>query len=139
MTASPESIPTAIHLRKNFVNHRPEFPITGLVHLGQHPSLETAVSAVINAWLKKYTDPTSSCLPQIRAVLHILRLRVAHIASHAIGKGPQGPLEEILRKRRSFCFAFSSVRTLLTTRTASSSSPKSSLSSSFISANKELA
>ena len=51
--------------------------------------------------VKKYTDPTSSCFPQIQAVLHILRLRVAHIASHAVGKGAQGPLEEILRTQEA--------------------------------------
>jgi hypothetical protein len=42
--------------------------------------------------------------------LHILRLRVAHITSHAIGKGPQGPLEEILRTQEAiflFCLLLS--------------------------------
>ena len=100
MIASPESIPTAIYLRKNLVNHRPKFPITGLVHFGQHLFLESAVREVIDAWLKKYTDPTSSCLPYFWAVLHVLRLRVTHIISHAVGKGP-GPLEEILRMQEA--------------------------------------
>jgi hypothetical protein len=108
-----ESIPTAIHLRKNFVNHRPKIPIAGLVHIGQHPSLESAVSAVINAWLKKYTDPTSSCgLP----ISHRTQL-----AKTLKGRSRRS----CARKRRSFCFAFSSVRTLPTTRTAPSSSLKS--------------
>src|ERR1700684_806968 len=90
MIASPESIPTAIHLRKTLVNHRPKFPITGLVHFGEHPSLESAISGVIDAWLRKCTDPTSSCLPHFRAILHILRLRVTHIISHTVGKGLKG-------------------------------------------------
>jgi hypothetical protein len=33
--------------------------------------------------------------------LHILHLRVAHIASHAVSKGAQGPLEEILRTQEA--------------------------------------
>ena len=100
MIASPESIPTAIHLRKTLVNHRPKFPITGLVHFGEHPSLESAVSVVIDAWLRKCTDPTSSCLPHFRAILHILHLRVTHIISHSRQR-PQGPLEEILRTQEA--------------------------------------
>jgi hypothetical protein len=129
-----------IHLRKNLVNHRPNFPITELVHLGQHPSLESAVSGVINAWLKKYTDPTSSCLPHYRAVLHILRLRVTHITSHTVGKGPQGPFEEILQTQEAiFQFRLLLDTNLPTTRTAPSSSSKSSLSSASTSANKESA
>ena len=140
MIASPESIPTAIHLRKTLVNHRPKFPITRLVHFGEHPSLESAVSGVIDAWLRKCTDPTSSCLPHFRAILHILRLRVTHIISHTVGKGLKGRSRRSCeRKRRFFSFAFSSIRTLLTTRTAPSSLSKSSLSSSFTSANKESA
>lgn len=137
MIASPESIPTAIHLRKTLVNHRPKFPITRLVHFGEHPSLESAVSGVIDAWLRKCTDPTSSCLPHFRAILHILRLRVI---SHTVGKGLKGRSRRSCEgKRRSFSFTFSSIRTLPTTRTAPSSLSKSSLSSSFTSANKESA
>ena len=131
MIANPESIPTAIHLRKTLVNHRPKF---------EHPSLEIAISGVIDAWLRKCTDPTSSCLPHFRAILHILRLRVTHIISHTVGKGLKGrSRRSCARKRPFFSFAFSSIRTLPTTRTAPSSLSKSSLSSSFTSTNKESA
>ena len=45
---------------------------------------------------ERCTDPASSGLPRLRAILHILRLRVARLASHAIRKGLQWPLEETL-------------------------------------------
>jgi len=33
---------------------------------------------------------------QIRAVLHILRIQVAHFVSYVVSEGPQGPLKEML-------------------------------------------
>ena len=93
MIASRESIVTNCYPspQKPFQPHKISY---------HGPFLESAVSKVINAWLKKYTDPTKSCLPHFWAVLHILRLRVTHIISHAVGKG-LGLLEEILRMQEA--------------------------------------